>query len=136
MFETSNRTVVKSLVFPRQYENERDVYQHLARFAISDVRGFAVPGYVDSHDELLIVEMSYVSRPCVLDFASAGLLRPLVEYPEEVLEETLQHQQEMFEDRWPEVRRVVYAFEQLDVYLTDVNPGNVLFAIEDSDTAG
>jgi hypothetical protein len=34
---------------------------------------------------------------------------------------------EQFEERWPEVQRVLDAFEELGVYLLDVSPSNITF---------
>lgn len=94
---------------------------------------FAVPEYLDSHDELLVVEMTLVSRPCVLDFAAAGICRPLVDYPDEILQQSRLEQQELFGERWPQVQNLLSAFRRHDLYLSDIKPGNILFADDDPD---
>src|SRR2546425_1192178 len=53
------------------YERERDVYLRLRQAGIVEICGFNVPKLLRFDDELLVIEMSIVSRPFVLDFAGA-----------------------------------------------------------------
>ena len=79
-----------------------------------------------SDDALRVIEMTIVKAPFVLDFAGAHLDgRP--EFPEESWADWEADKREKFEDRWPEVRRILDAFEELGVYLLDVSPSNITF---------
>ena len=89
-----------------------------------------VPQLLGYDDDLWVVEMTIVTRPYVLDFAGAYLdSRP--DYPEHVMCDWRVEKEEQFEDRWPEVQGIIGAFEQYDIYLADVNPGNIAFAFCD-----
>ena len=122
----AGKVAVKALRWPEAYERENKVYQRLRQAAVISVLGFNVPQLVGADAELRILEMTIVERPFVLDFAGAYLdVRP--EFPEEVWADWEAEKREHFEARWPEVRRVVDAFEGLGVFLMDVIPGNIAF---------
>jgi hypothetical protein len=75
-------------------------------------------------DNLLILEMTIVSPPFVLDFGGA-YLDGKPEFPRETLAEWEADKEEQFDDDWPAARRVIFALERYGVYLVDVNPGNI-----------
>jgi hypothetical protein len=115
-------------VFERQhnYQLELECYQRLHAANVSNLCGFAVPELVDFDDELLVVEMTIVSPPFLLDFGKVHLdRRP--EFPAETLAEWRESMQELFEDRWPEVRRLLAALERYGIYYLDARPGNIMF---------
>jgi hypothetical protein len=126
VFSTDCQSAVKVFKYERQYTSERDAYFRLRELRVYDVRGFAVPRLLQYDDELWVVEMTIVRPPFVLDFAGASLDRPH-EFPKEVLEAWRLEKAEQFETRWPEVRRLIGAFEQYGIYLSDVKPGNIEF---------
>jgi len=106
------------------YQRERDVYFRLYQHRISEVCGCAVPTLIDYDNNLLILEMTVVSRPFVLDFASAYLdSRP--DYSPEVMQDWQQEKQELFEDHWPDVQLILTQLERIRIYLYDVHPGNI-----------
>ncbi len=124
VYGTDRGTAVKSLIHPILYRHERDVYLHLREQGITNVKGFQVPSLIDYDEELLVVEMTIVMPPYVLDFAGARLQRRH-RYSEEDLAEWKRDKQEQFEADWPLVQTMIWAFESLGVYLNDVHPGNV-----------
>jgi hypothetical protein len=67
------KVAVKVLRWPEPYDREKRVYERLRGAAVGAVRGFNVPHLVGSDDELLVLEMTIVERPFVLDFAGAYL---------------------------------------------------------------
>jgi hypothetical protein len=72
--------------------------------------------------------MEIMRPPFVVDFASAGVDGPLFEYPPEILEESEEKRRELFGDRWPIVRKIMSEFRSHGIYLSDVKPGNIMFA--------
>jgi hypothetical protein len=58
------------------------------------------------NDEFLIVEMTIVSPPFILDFAGAYLDKK-PPFDAEQLQEWEEQKIEQFEDRWPTVRSIV-----------------------------
>src|SRR2546423_9972736 len=117
---------IKVLRWNEFYQREKQVYERLGEIGVTTVLGFNVPQLLDYDDELRVIEMTIVKRPFVLDFAGAYLdKRP--EFTDEIWADWEAEKREQFEGRWPEVRRVLDAFEELGVYLLDVSPGNIAF---------
>jgi hypothetical protein len=117
---------LKALCWDEAYLPEELVYERLKRLGVSEVLGFNVPQLVGFDDTLRVIEMTIVKAPYVLDFAGAHLdARP--EFSEEIWADWEADKREKFEDRWPEVRRILDAFEEFGVYLMDVSPGNIKF---------
>ena len=117
---------VKAHKYAEAYVRERDVYQRLRQAGVSEVLGFRVPDLVRFDDELRVIEMNIVAPPFVLDFAGARLDFP-PEFPDEVWEQWEAEKIEQFGPRWPEVRAVLGALEDLDIYVLDVSPRNIMF---------
>jgi hypothetical protein len=127
----AGKVAVKALRWPEAYEREHKVYERLKHAAVSTLLGFNVPQLLGADAELRILEMTIVERSFVLDFAGAHLdARP--QFPEEVWRDWEAEKREQFEARWPEVRQVLDAFEELGIFLLDVSPGNIAF-LERSD---
>ena len=106
------------------YLRERDIYLRLRENKVSDIRGCAVPQFIGFDDELFILEMTFVTRPFVLDFGGAFLDRP-PEFSEEVLADWHAQKIEEFDERWPEVQAILRILETFGVFMIDVHPGNI-----------
>jgi hypothetical protein len=117
---------VKAHKHAEAYVRERDVYQRLRQSGVSEVLGFRVPDLVRCDDQLRVIEMTIVTPPFVLDFAGARLDVP-PEFPDEVWEQWETEKVEQFGPRWPNVRAVLAALEDLDIYVLDVSPRNIMF---------
>ncbi len=79
----AGKTALKILRSNEPYERERRVYERLREAQISAILGCNVPQLIRFDEELLVIEMSIVTRPFVLDFAGAYLDRP-PGFPEEM----------------------------------------------------
>jgi hypothetical protein len=90
------------------------------------VRGFNVPQLLDYDSDLLVLELTVVQQPFVLDFAEVRLDFPM-EFPDDVWTHWREEKQEQFGERWTVVERVLGEFEALDIYLLDVSPRNIAF---------
>ena len=76
-------------------------------------------------DEFLVICMTIVKHPYVLDFAGSQLDRPM-DFPPEVMAEWLADKESEFdEDAWPKVLEILWNLEALGIYLTDINPRNI-----------
>ncbi len=91
-----------------------------------EILGFNVPQLISSDDELLVIEMTIVARPFVLDFAGAYLDAPPT-FSEEIWSEWEAEKRDQFENRWPKVQAVLSALEEFDIYMIDVSPSNIAF---------
>jgi hypothetical protein len=120
------KTAIKALHSIEFYLRERNAYQRLQAAGIAEITGFNVPQLIHFNDELLIVEMTIVTRPFLLDFAGAYLDSP-PEFSPEIWKDWESQKREQFEDRWPIVRRALDALEDSDIYMVDVSPTNISF---------
>ena len=105
---------------------ERDVYLRLRDLGIDLIQEHNVPQLIDYDDELLVIEMSVVVRPFVLDFGGAYLDRP-PDYDEAILEEWRRQKEEQFEENWPKAESILAELRSHGIYVADVNPGNIGF---------
>ncbi|MEM7808269.1 MAG: hypothetical protein AAF561_09185 [Planctomycetota bacterium] len=127
VFETTDGTAVKLHHSPEVYRRERNAYLRLRDLEIDDVEGLALPTLIDHDDELLILEMTVVRPPFLLDFASAYLDEP-PDWPDEVVEHWHEQLRERFEDRYGDVLGVLAELEeQAGVHLFDVHADNLKF---------
>jgi hypothetical protein len=121
------RTAVKAHRTEEPYRRERDAYQRLQAARVTEVLGFQVPQLVRFDDRLLVVEMSIVVRPFVLDFAGAWLDIP-PEFPDERWAEWEAEKQAQFGGRWHKVQEILGTLEELDIHMIDVSPSNIAFS--------
>jgi hypothetical protein len=108
------------------FDLELRTYLRLREANVARVLGFNVPQLLGYDVELMVLEMTVVQQPFVLDFAEVRLDFP-PEFPDDVWSHWLEEKQEQFGDRWPMVERVLGEFESLDIYLLDVSPRNIAF---------
>ncbi|TWT72286.1 hypothetical protein [Crateriforma conspicua] len=76
VLKSDRHTAVKVFYREKNYCNERDCYERLAEFEVTEIAGFTVPKFVRCDDSRWIVEMGIVTPPRVLDFGKAYLNRP------------------------------------------------------------
>jgi hypothetical protein len=121
-----DKSAIKSHRATEFYLRERAVYERLSGAGISDILGFHVPQFIRADDDLQVIEMTIVTRPFALDFAGAYVGAP-PEFSEDIWAEWEKEKREQFGARWPAVRAVMNAFEDLGIYLVDVSPSNIAF---------
>lgn len=122
----AGRTAVKVHRAAEPYQRECAVYERLRAVGMSAVMGFNVPQLIRTDANLLIVEMTIVVRPFVLDFAGAYLDAP-PRFPEETWIEWESEKREQFEGRWTTVQAILAELESLDIHMVDVSPSNIAF---------
>jgi len=122
----AGNTAIKALHSVEFYLRERNAYQRLQAAGITEIAGFHVPQLICFDDERLIVGMTIVTRPFLLDFAGAYLDTP-PEFSQEIWKEWESEKREQFENRWPIVQAALEALEELDIYMVDVSPTNISF---------
>ena len=126
VWKSSRKSAVKAIERPDNYRLELVSYQRLQAAGVRNIRGFAVPQLIDHDDELLVIEMTIVSPPFLLDFGKVHFdRRP--EFSAETIAEWRESMQELFEDRWPEVRLLLAGLERYGIYYLDAKPGNIMF---------
>ena len=74
VWETSQRSAIKvyrengEINFNREFR----CYRILAEHGITELKGFNIPQMIDSESRLLVIEMTIVSAPYILDFGKAN----------------------------------------------------------------
>jgi hypothetical protein len=127
VFSTPQYTAVKVFARPPKFERELAVYERLATHGVTHVEGFNVPKLVGYSRDLLVIEMTIVQPPYLLDFAQSELDFPL-DFPEGHEEEWWQRLAELFGDRLSAVRNLYETLiERYGIYYYDLAPRNVNF---------
>jgi len=127
--KNGDETAVKHSLEREPFERELDIYWRLRELGISEVNGFNVPGLIEFDVDLQVLEMTIVTRPFVLDFAGAYLeFKP--QFTPEIWTEWEQKRRQEYGGRWPIVREILDAFEEMDIYIVDVHPSNIAFRDE------
>ena len=106
------------------YCRERDIYLRLQSKSVTTIRGCHVPKLLRFDDNFLIIEMTIVTRPFLLDFAGA-FLDKAPDFSDEVMADWLAEKREQFGDRWPEVAAILRTLEGLGIHYIDVSPKNI-----------
>ena len=124
---TTDDTAVKIFERAGGYFNERDTYQRLAEFGVTDqLEGFWVPQIRGWDDQIMASEMDLMQRPpFIIDFAKVKIDRP-PDFSSETQREIEAQCQELFEDDWPAVQRLLAALESFQIYYLDPKPHNIV----------
>ncbi len=118
------QSAVKVHEHEAEYGRERDVYLRLSEHGIDSIHGCHVPRLLAYDDDLLIIEMTIVKRPYVLDFAGA-FLDQSPDFSEEVMAEWRAEKFEQFGKRWADAEAVLRYLAGYGIYVVDVNPNNI-----------
>ena len=127
VYDTNLDTAVKLHSLAESYRRERDVYLRLLDREISRICELSVPLLRNYDDQLLIIEMTTVAPPYLLDFASAWLDQP-PDFSREVINEWHQQLRETFGARFPDIMNVLETLaNEAGVFMLDIHPHNVKF---------
>jgi hypothetical protein len=121
------KTAVKAHFEAEPYHRERAVYERLRSASVTEILGFNVPQMLRADDDLLIIEMTIVTRPFILDFAGAFLDLP-PSFSEEIWNTWELEKRDQFESRWATVCQILGALEEMEIFMVDVSPSNIAFA--------
>ena len=129
VWPTDRTTAVKIHERAESYRAERNAYIRFRDVGLTDVNGFAVPELVGHDDDLLAIEMTMVSPPFVVDFASVVL-----DIDPELIEDEGHTLEDMVRERFGDDRvgDVLGIRDELIVragaYLSDLHGHNIKFA--------
>ena len=126
-------TAVKSHDRWRTYCMERDIYLRFKERGVRSIRGHSVPRLIDYEDSLCVIEMTIVEPPYLIDFAKATIDNA-PQFPPGVYEDWLLRKSKDFGKNWPTVSAIMHDLVSLHgVYLTDLNPNNIAFEVDNND---
>lgn len=127
VWRTSRPSAVKALHTEAKYRNELECYKRLSEANVSVLCGFHVPLLEGFADELLVIEMSIVTPPFLLDFGKVWIDQPPPYFfdPQQIAN-TQADARELFGRAWPDVQFVLYQLrKQFGIYYADPRPGNI-----------
>lgn len=127
VYATGRRTAIKLHKDHDAFQQELLCYLRLTASRTQIVLGHNVPRLIDADEKLLILEITIVERPFLLDFGAARL-DSAPDFPPEVLETWEQEKIEQFGDNWPHAAAIIeWMRANLGIYLLDIHPGNIGF---------
>ena len=127
VWPTSRKTALKALNREEGYYREVTCYKRFAENKVLSLHGFSIPKLIGYDDSLHVIEMGIVTAPFILDFAKAWVDTP-PDYSPEVLAEWESNSQELFDERWPIVKSLIYSLRRFGIYYYDAKPANIMFA--------
>lgn len=132
VWDSSRNSAVKALYLERTFQRELDAYKRIAEHGLDSLHGLFIPQILGHDDELLVIEMTIVQPPFLLDFGKAYVDQkpPYWDDPQLVANARAEWA-ELFEDRWPEVESLLAALEKYGIYYVDPRPGNIVFSRAD-----
>lgn len=128
VFLSDRPSAVKVFKNAEGFHREHDCYLRLRRHGVLQVLGHHVPQLLDFDSALLVVEMTVVQPPYLLDFAGAYIEKS-PDLPDEVIEEWYADKLEQFgADRWQKVQLILATLKgHYGIHLIDVNRNNITF---------
>ncbi|HMD54932.1 MAG TPA: hypothetical protein VKJ65_10320 [Phycisphaerae bacterium] len=130
VYSSNTITAIKGHKQPESYRRELDCYNRLMEQNVTEIYGHHVPQLVSYDDDFLVIEITIVTPPFLLDFGGAYLDWP-PEFSDEVMEQWASDKQEQFGKRWASVQRILAFLRDVHgIYMLDVNPGNIMFGGE------
>jgi hypothetical protein len=117
-------TAIKVFDRERNFNSELGCYEILRENRVFELEGFTIPHLIGNDRGLLVVEMTIVAPPFILDFGKAYINRR-PDFDDHVMEYYEQERREMFEGNWDLVDAAVSSLEQFGIYYWDARPGNI-----------
>lgn len=131
IWQSAEGTAVKAFQREKNYVAELECYRRLKANHVNEIMGFAIPELEGHSDELMVVEMTIVEPPFLLDFGKVYLDRsPPYFADQELMGTWLAESKELFEDDWSTVESLLYSLRQYGIYYVDPKPGNIRFRNE------
>ncbi len=129
VWQSSVRTAIKSFERIQNYRDELECYQRFQAAKINQLKQFAVPELEGFSDELMVIEMSIVQPPFLLDFGKVYLDQPPAYFQDKALMKNwLEECRGLFGRNWPEVQSLLYQLRSFGIYYVDPKPANIRFA--------
>jgi hypothetical protein len=132
VWTSSRRTAIKACYDPKRFGLELECYRRLREANARRIGMFSVPYLEGFDDELLVIEITIVQPPYLLDFGKVYLDRaPTHLYDEQMMANAHEEWLARFGDRWSRVLHAMKLLERHGIYYYDPRPGNVCFGDED-----
>ncbi len=93
---------------------------------MTEIYGYTIPTLIDFSNDLMVIEMSVVQPPYIIDFGKAYLHSPPPHFSEQTMADWYAEKQELWGEHWPEIRSILNRLRALGIYHLDPRPGNIL----------
>jgi hypothetical protein len=115
VLKTDRTSALKKLRTLELYRRELRAYKLLDELSIAELEGFSLPRLLGYDEEALLIEMTIVTPPYLLDFASTHdeVEMEFLAFTDEIWAEREQHWADVFGDQWPRVRTLRNTFLRL-----------------------
>jgi hypothetical protein len=134
VWPTDRESAVKALYEQHVYRKELECYRRLKKAGISRLGGFDIPVLEGSDDSLLVIEMTIVEAPYLLDFGKVYLDRPPTYlYDRDMMKRVYEEWRERFGKQWTDVQLVIKLLERYGIYYYDPRPSNIDTGVVDDD---
>jgi hypothetical protein len=128
VWQTLRKTAIKVFEKRHVYENELSVYQRFQRDRVRSLAGFAIPVLLQCDHDLMVIEMSIVEKPYILDFGKVYLDTP-PDFSSEVMGDFFANQKERWGKKyWPQIAKLWGLLKSHGVFHMDPKPGNIELA--------
>lgn len=122
---TSVHTAIKAYYDQIQFDSELRCFLRLEKLGIDTLHGYSVPRLVNASYQLLVIEMTTVSPPYLLDFGKAYLDEKPSFTPQQ-WSDLYNRVKQIYGERYDEVMRVVNSLQQFGIYYYDITLNNVM----------
>lgn len=86
---------------------------------------YSIPVLLRHDPALLVIEMSLVDEPFVLDFGKVYLDRQ-PDYSPEVMRDFFEKQQQLWGKYWPQIYKIWNRLKAIGIFHMDPKPGNIM----------
>jgi hypothetical protein len=123
VWKTNRETAVKVFDRIKNFNREIACFKKLMERDVYEVAGFTVPRLIDFDPEFLVIEMSIVSPPYLLDFGKSWMTRP--DYTSEQWAEYEEEKSSLFDGNWELVQSALSALKRYGIWYVDPTPNNI-----------
>ena len=128
VWRTNSETAVKAFYHAKNFADELECYRRLEMENVTEILSLAVPALEGSSEEFLVIEMSIVQKPYLLDFGKVYIDRPPPYAGDiQLLNNWHAEVRELFEDRAPDVHSVLHVLKKMGIHYVDPKPANICF---------
>ncbi len=126
VWQTRASTAVKACERRKNYCLELECYRRFRQESITQLLGFSVPELQDHSDSLMVIEMSIVQPPYLLDFGKVYLDDPPEYFKDNrIMTSWLAECRDLFDEDWPEIQQLLFKMQKFGIYYVDPKPANI-----------
>ncbi len=126
VWQSKRRTAVKAFERLDNFENEVECYRRFAMGNVTKIGECAVPHLEGTDSGLMVIEMTIVTPPYVLDFAKVYFDSP-PPYDSHLIENALAESRELFGADFPRMLAILSKLKSFGIHYVDPKPANIRF---------